>query len=175
MNHARGWLATAGFGILALVAGCSSSGGNSDHEGGTSTVAVRDVSGAGTVLVDQGGRTLYTSDQEKAAGKILCSSSDCLAIWTPLTVASGAHLTAPAGTSGSLTTVRRPDGSRQVAFGGSPLYTFSFDHSAGEVNGDGTKDSFGGVDFTWHAATANGVAATPGTDASTPSDGGYIY
>ena len=95
MTNARGWFAAAGFGVLALVAGCTSGTGSTqpDQAGGGTTVAVRDVSGD-QVLVNSSGRTLYTSDQEKAAGKILCSSSDCLAIWTPLTVAAGQQPTA---------------------------------------------------------------------------------
>jgi anti-sigma factor RsiW len=32
-----------------------------------------------------------------AAGKILCSSRDCLAIWTPLTLAKGQQPTGPSG------------------------------------------------------------------------------
>ena len=178
MTNTRGWLAVAGLGALALVAGCSSSGGGarSDHPGGATTVAVRDVAGVGKVLTDDRGRTLYTSDQERAAGKILCSSSACTAIWTPLTVAKGAKPTAPSGVSASLGTVSRPEGSQQVAFMGEPLYTFSFDHSAGEVKGNGEKDSFGGTAFTWHAATANGVAIAPAsTSAAVPGygPGGY--
>jgi predicted lipoprotein with Yx(FWY)xxD motif len=172
MTNARGWFAAAGFGMLALVAGCSSSAGNaqSNQAGEGATVAVRDVSG-GQVLVNSSGRTLYTSDQEKAGGKILCSSRDCLAIWTPFTVAKGQQPTAPSGISSTLSTVSRPDGSIQVAFKGGPLYTFSFDHAAGDVHGDDVKDSFSGTNFSWHSATTGGaVAPTPG-----PSNPGYGY
>ncbi len=54
---------------------------------------------------------------------------------------------------------------------GQTLYTFSFDHSAGQVNGDGQKDSFGGTYFTWHAATPTGTAASSGTSKGS----GYSY
>ena len=170
MTNARGWFAAAGFGVLALVAGCSSGTGNTqpNQAGGGTTVAVRDVSGD-QVLVNSSGRTLYTSDQEKAAGKVLCSSTDCLAIWTPLTVAAGQQPTAPSGVT--LSTVSRPDGSTQVEFNGGPLYTFSFDHGAGDVKGENTKDSFAGTHFTWHAATSSGAVA-PNSGRSNP---GYGY
>ena len=171
MTNARGWFAAAGFGVLALVASCTSSTGNhSNQAGGGTTVAVRNVSGD-QVLVNSSGRTLYTSDQEKAAGKILCSSSDCLAIWTPLTVAMGQQPTAPSGVTSTLSTVSRPDGSIQVAFKGQPLYTFTFDHATGDVHGDNVKDSFSGTNFTWHAANTNGAVA-PGSGSSNP---GYGY
>ena len=174
MTNARGWYTGAAVatsvGVLALVASCSSSAGNNqpNQAGGSTTVAVRDVSGD-QVLVNSSGRTLYTSDQEKAAGKILCSSRDCLAIWTPLTLAKGQQPTGPSGVS--LSTVSRPDGSTQVEFNGGPLYTFSFDHAAGDVKGENTKDSFAGTNFTWHSATTSGAVA-PNSGQSSP---GYGY
>jgi predicted lipoprotein with Yx(FWY)xxD motif len=175
-------LAAAAIGALA-IAGCSSSskgsGGSqaaAQNGGGTTaktTVALRNVSGTGDVLVDGKGRTLYMSDQEMSSkGKILCSTGDCTAIWTPLTVAAGQKPTAPSSVMSMLATVKRPDGTSQVSFGGAPLYTFSFDHKAGDVGGNGEKDSFAGTDFTWHAATANGAATAPSTPPSS-SDTGY--
>jgi predicted lipoprotein with Yx(FWY)xxD motif len=165
------WLALAGFSTVLLAAGCSSSGGSSagpNPAGGGQTVAVQTVSGA-QVLVDGSGRSLYFSDQEKAAHKVLCRSSACEAIWTPLTVPAGRQPSGPAGVAGKLTAVSRPGGVRQVALNGAPLYTFEFDHSSGELNGNGQQDSFDGTDFTWQAATVSGApAAAP----SSPSYGG---
>ncbi len=173
----RGSAVAAAVGALAL-AGCSSSSKGSTPPpasaggGATTTVAIHNVSGAGDILVDAKGRTLYRSDQEMT-GKILCSTDDCTAIWTPLTVPSGQKPTGPSQVSSMLTTVTRPDGKTQVALNGAPLYTFSFDHSAGAVGGNGQKDSFGGTDFTWHTATANGVAAAPPSTSSDNGNGGY--
>lgn len=160
------WLAAAGCGAL-LLAGCSNGSGGS-NAGGT-TVAVRSTS-SGRVLVTSAGRTLYQSDQEKAAGRVLCASSACEAIWTPLTVPVGQQPSAPSGVKDALSVVTRPDGKRQVEYRGAPLYTFSFDHTAGDINGNGTKDSFDGTDFTWHAATAAGSVS--GGNGSNP---GYGY
>ncbi|HZC74041.1 MAG TPA: hypothetical protein VE442_25360 [Jatrophihabitans sp.] len=171
MNYAHGWLAVAGIGAAALVAGCSSSGGTqSAPAGGNMTVAVDSVSG-GQVLVDSDGHALYTSDQE-ASGKIICSTSDCEAIWTPLTVPKGQQPTGPSDVANNLGTVKRPDGSMQVTFKGGPLYTFTFDHGADQVTGDGTRDSFNGTNFLWHVATATGAHMAPAPGASTPGYGG---
>jgi predicted lipoprotein with Yx(FWY)xxD motif len=76
--------------------------------------------------------------------------------------------------SSKLATLTRPDGSKQVTLNGAPLYTFSFDHAAGDLKGNGFKDTFNGVHFTWHAATVTGAAA-PAPSASASSGGGYGY
>lgn len=177
MINARGLVAIAAFGGLTLAA-CSSSTKSSEPTapgggGGSSdpVIAVRDVSGTGQVLTNGQGRTLYMSDQEKS-GKLICTSSACTTFWTPLTVASGQKPTGPTDVSSMLSTVTRPDGSKQVTFSGAPLYTFSFDHAAGDTKGNGFKDTFDGVNFTWHAATANGAAAPA---PSTSSSGGLGY
>lgn len=167
----RTLLPALAIGVLTL-AGC---GSNSDSQsstaasgGGGKVVTVSDATGR-SVLVDAQGRALYTSDQEKG-GQVLCTSGACGAIWTPLTVASKSGLTAPPPLAKKLGTVARPDGSTQVTLDGRPLYTFSFDHGAGQVNGDGTKDSFDGTDFTWHVATPSGhVAAAPSSPSSSSS------
>lgn len=156
--------------VLAL-AGCgsnsSSSSSASNGSGSTGmTVAVSDTP-SGDVLTTSSGRTLYVSDQEK--NKVLCASGACQAIWNPLTVPSGDQPSAPAKVASQLSTLKRPDGSQQVTLDGRPLYTFSFDHSAGDVNGDGQTDSFDGVDFSWHAATPTGKAAAAPGSGSSPS------
>jgi predicted lipoprotein with Yx(FWY)xxD motif len=166
--------------VLAL-AGCGSGSGASTATGSAQSsgkvVTVSDASGR-SVLVDGQGRALYFSDQEKG-GKLLCTSGACGAIWTPLTVPSKSSLTVPPPLAKKLGTTARPDGSTQVTLNGAPLYTFSFDHSAGQVNGDGTRDSFDGTDFTWHVATPSGHAAAAPTSPSSQSSpyggGGYHY
>lgn len=177
--HRLTTLAALAIGGLAL-AGCGSQG--SSQSVGTSgtaqgaVVTVSDASGR-SVLVTSDGRALYFSDKEK--GQVLCSSGACQAIWTPLTVAARNDITAPPPLARRIGTVDRPDGSTQVTLGGRPLYTFSFDHAAGEVNGDGLKDSFDGTDFIWHVATPSGQAPAATTPSSSPAmpydNGGYRY
>ena len=159
---AAGLLVLAGCGAADNTATASRSGAS-----GT-TVTVRQTAGM-NVLATSSGQTLYNSEQEK--GKALCRTSACLAVWKPLTVSADQKPTSSGGVAVNLSTVKRQDGSRQVSFDGQPLYTFSFDHGAGQVNGDGLNDSFDGTDFTWHAATPTGEAPTSGSSQGS----GYSY
>jgi predicted lipoprotein with Yx(FWY)xxD motif len=165
--------------VLTLASCGTSSAGSTADSGSSSgshatTVSVRSADG-GQVLTTADGQTLYVSDQEKQ--KVLCKSSGCEGVWSPLTVTAGQTPTAPASVQADLSTLQRPDGSDQVAFDGRPLYTFSFDHAAGQVNGDGQSDSFDGIDFTWHAARPTGAApaapTSPATRSSSGSSSGY--
>lgn len=177
MPTARTYLAlpvTVGLGVLLTLAGCGSktptisSGGAPASSG--STVSVSNVGGQ-SVLVDQAGVALYANDQDSGT-QPRCITSDCLAIWTPLTVPAGSKPTAGSGVSGTLATIKRPDGSQQVTLNGKLLYSFSFDHGAGRDTGDNARDDFGGTSFTWHnALTAAGVG-TPAAPA-TSAPGGY--
>jgi predicted lipoprotein with Yx(FWY)xxD motif len=122
-----------------------------------------------TILVDSSGRTLYHLSVEHK-GHFICVDKTCLSFWHPLLVSKG---TKPTGRV-ALTTVRRPDGTLQVAYRGEPLYTFVQDRKRGDVKGEGFKDV--GV---WHAATV-GTAMTTTTTTTTPSTttttgGGYGY
>jgi predicted lipoprotein with Yx(FWY)xxD motif len=118
-----------------------------------------------SVLVDARGMTLYHLSAERN-GKFICTTSACLGVWHPLTVAAGAT---PSGTVGSLGTITRPDGSEQVTYKGTPLYTFAQDTAAGQVNGQGIKDV-----GTWSAATtsSSAPAAPPSSSGSGESSGG---
>ena len=186
MTIGRAVLPAAAIGVLALAAcgssGASGGGAQAATGGGGAaamTVTVSDVSGHSNVLTAPDGHTLYMSDQEH--GRVLCKSSACTAIWHPLTLSAGQTPTAPNTIKRRLTTVKRPDGSTQVALNGKPLYEFSFDHGSGEVGGDGQKDSFDGTDFTWHVATAaagtGSAPSAPAPSAPAPSygNGGYNY
>jgi len=86
-------------------------------------------------------------------------------VWHPLTVAAGST---PAGVS-SLATVKRPDGSVQVTYKGTPLYTFAQDQSPGQAHGQGVKDV-----GTWSAVTVSGESAaesTPSSSKGAPAGG----
>ncbi|MGE5503240.1 MAG: hypothetical protein ACM31L_02345 [Actinomycetota bacterium] len=91
----------------------------------------------GKVLADPHGMTLYTFDQD-SGGKSACTGP-CAQNWPPFAA------TGPAAAHGDWTTITRDDGSKQWAYKGKPLYTWSKDAKPGETTGDGVK----GI---WHAA-----------------------
>jgi predicted lipoprotein with Yx(FWY)xxD motif len=126
------------------------------------------ISGVGTVLVNSAGLPLYTNNQDTATMS-KCTGS-CASVWVPLTITKGS----PTGSSvsGALGVIDRSNGTRQVTLNGKPLYTFYLD-SPGKVTGNGAKDSFGGVSFTWTVATQGAAAPAPSTSHS--SGGGYGY
>jgi len=165
------WSAGSGLAAVAaagLLAACGSPGGTASPANGgggqgtaaagSAVITARQLSGVGTVLVDQAGKTIYSPEQE-ATRKILCTSS-CLSFWFPVTVAS-AHVPGHAsGIGGVLGTIRRPDdGKIQLTYNGKPLYTFRLDRSAGQDHGNNFRDSFDGTSFTWQAVTTTGGAA----------------
>ncbi len=123
-----------------------------------------------TVLTDAGGMTLYRLSGERA-GKFICTTAACMQVWHPLASATSA----PHGV-GSLGTVKRPDGSEQVAYKGMPLYAFSQDRQTGDAKGQGFKDV-----GTWNAVTVGATAPAAAAPAAAPksppaeSSGGYHY
>lgn len=158
-----------------ILSGCGGNGSSSatmtsSASGAMQTVSVKKVDKVGDVLVDAKGDALYSAAQE-AGGKVLCTDS-CTSIWRPLTLPGDTSPTAPADLHSGLGTVKRPDGAEQVTFDGAPLYRFAEDSGPGVVSGDGVSDSFGGKDFTWHAATLTGASA--GSTSTSPQSG-YGY
>jgi predicted lipoprotein with Yx(FWY)xxD motif len=155
--------AAAAVGVAIAVA--ATTGGGSGSKTSGRTVSVKQIAGAGKVLVDSKGRALYHSDQERRA-MVLCTGA-CLSFWQPLTV-SGAP-TKGSSLSGKLAVVKRPDGhGRQVTYNGRLLYSFKLD-KAGKVTGDGFKDAFGGQKFTWHVVHPVGAKSSSGMPTPPPT------
>ena len=161
---------------VTLAAGCgsSSSTGTNGGGGGSANTTVRSTHSSqlgASVLVNDKGMTLYTLSAERG-GHFICTksstipggSASCLSLWIPLTVAKGSMPTGAA----QLGTITRPDnGTTQVTWHGSPLYTFSGDKAAGDASGNGFKDV--GV---WRAAT---LGSSSSSSSSSGGGGGYGY
>jgi predicted lipoprotein with Yx(FWY)xxD motif len=89
------------------------------------------------VLATPSGATVYTFDKDTAnSGKSACNGP-CAQLWPPV----AAQASDAAG--GDWTVVTRDDGSKQWAYKGWPLYTFSKDAKPGDTSGDKFKD-------VWH-------------------------
>jgi len=157
-----------------LLAACGSSSKSSSSSSAPSEAPAATTSGSaatvksvsnstvgGTILVDSSGMTLYRLSGE-AAGKFICTSQACLAVWHPLKAGTGA----PSG-SASLGTVKRPDGSEQVTYEGGPLYTFASDTAPGQTKGEGIKDV-----GTWSVVKVAGSSGSAPAPAPAPSESG---
>jgi predicted lipoprotein with Yx(FWY)xxD motif len=171
--HALSKLLIPALATVGLLAGCGSSSKSSSSTSGAASAPATAPASSGpssaivktasnsklgrSILTDANGMTLYSLSGE-AGGKFICTSTACTQVWHPLT---GSIASASVG---SLATVKRPDGTEQVAYKGMPLYTFAQDRAPGEANGQGIKDV-----GTWSAATvstsssSSGSAAAPAT------------
>ena len=138
--------------VAALIGALAARSGDSSSKSVVKTMRA----GGKTILVNRRGMTLYHLSVERK-GHFICTDSTCLSLWKPLVVAKGVT---PTGAK-SLGVVRRPDGRRQVAYKGGPLYTFVQDRKPGDTKGNGFRDV--GV---WRVVTVVGQPA------STPSSGG---
>ncbi len=155
--------------VLAACGGSSGGGSATAASSGGGTVSVAEIEGAGNVLVDSSGQALYASDQETAAGKVMCTGA-CTSFWQPLTVNGG---TPEGSVPGQLGVMKRPEGSMQVTFDGKLLYTFT-QEGPEEVTGDGFQDAFEGHQFTWHVVSTGGGGES--SEAATSESGGrYGY
>jgi predicted lipoprotein with Yx(FWY)xxD motif len=172
-----GALLLASVGLLAACSSSSSSSttttsGTTSTTGGsngspTAVVASSTKASVGDVLVNADGYTLYrlTTDTPTSS---TCYGS-CAQLWPPLTVPAGATPKAASGLTGTLGTITRTDGTRQVTYEGHPLYTYSPDTTTADALGQGV----GGV---WFVVSANGASSTATTSASTttrPGGSGY--
>jgi predicted lipoprotein with Yx(FWY)xxD motif len=90
----------------------------------------------GGMMTNSAGMTLYTFDKD-AGGKSACNGP-CAGNWPPLMAGSDAKAW------GDWSVIARDDGGKQWAYKGRPLYLWSKDQKAGDMNGDG----FNGA---WHA------------------------
>jgi predicted lipoprotein with Yx(FWY)xxD motif len=119
-------------------------------------VTVRPMIG-GTVYADLKGRSLYTLDRDQD-GKSSCAKG-CIGKWRPFAAAW------TTGAIGDWTVIDRPDGVRQWALKGKPLYLYAEDQKPGEIRGDGQEQ-------VWHAAVKArdfvppGIAIKPIPDSS---------
>jgi predicted lipoprotein with Yx(FWY)xxD motif len=167
-------IALAGAAVLAGCGGGSSYGGGGSSSSkpaapaapaGQAALATSSNS-LGTLLVDGKGRTLYMFAPDTPTASH-CAGA-CAAAWPP--AAGTAKPTAGSGvTKSKLTTIKRSDGTRQLAYAGHPLYRFAGDSSAGDATGQGLN-KFGGA---WHVVAPSGAAITTAPKSGGSSGSGY--
>jgi len=157
---------------LALAAGAlTACGGNSGYGSGggtpttstsTPTIEVASTS-LGDVLTDANGRTLYLFTHD-SGGTVACTGG-CLSVWPPLQGTPSAGSGADASLVG---TISRSDGTTQATYAGHPLYYYSGDEKAGDVNGQEIQDA-------WYVVDSQGeeVEGEPTEAPSSDTGGGY--
>ena len=167
--------AGAGASALAALVGLSVSGSGSGAGAVTaapkSTVVQTRATSIGRIIVDVQGRTLYLF--AKDTGPTSRCIGRCAADWPPVPV-TGAPQAADGASATALGVVARADGTRQLTYGGHPLYYFAGDKSPGQLNGQGI-DEFGAK---WYALSSAGAAVHRSADRAgntANSGGGYGY
>ena len=127
-------------------------------------LAVRTDPGLGDHVVDGSGMTLYLFTPD-AQGASTCVDA-CAENWPPF-LADGDVAVAEGLDAALVGSVERADGTRQVTYGGWPLYAFVNDAAAGDTNGQGLNDAWYVVatDGTALGAAAMDGDATGGEDA----------
>jgi len=117
-------------------------GGSASGQGSGASAAAalkaRSIAGVGNVLTNSKGLTLYDLPSEANGGPITCTGS-CASLWPPLLVVGGKLPALPAGVSGTVAKVTRPDGGVQVTYNGKPLYLWEGDSAPGQATGVGIE------------------------------------
>lgn len=112
----------------------------SDQSG--SDIGVANSADHGKYLVDATGKTLYALEKD-GKGKSSCYDA-CSTRWPPLLSPQGSAKALDASVKGeAIVSIQRTDGTVQVTYRGHPLYHYSQDQAAGQINGQGIKDQFG--------------------------------
>ena len=137
--------------LLALSLSSSSTSPSLSSSGPSLHVA---NSALGEILVEQQGRTLYLFKRD-GSNTSSCTGA-CARVWPPATVAGKPTLGAGVARA-KLTTIRRPDGTNQLAYYGHPLYRFSEDTHPGQLGGVGFLGAWFAVSPTGRALGKAGV------------------
>ena len=158
----------------AVAAAMAATGAMRSHSG---TVRTAKSTSFGTILVGASGRTLYRYMADSRGVNRCSSNATCNSVWPPLLINAGAKPSAGTGASAALLgTIKATPGKRQVTYAGFPVYSFSGDKAAGQVNGQGFQSMWYVLNpkgaLVKHAITA--APATTSTSAgTTTSKGGW--
>jgi predicted lipoprotein with Yx(FWY)xxD motif len=159
-------LAVGGLSASTIIAGTASAVPN--HKAKPVVISTATNAKLGTILVS--GKTLYVLNKADCTGQ-------CLKYWPEVLLPKGVKK-AMAGTGVSavkLGTVKLGGGVLQVTYSGRALYRFSGDKAAGEINGNGVKDTWGTWSVVVTAELANNspspTSGTPTTPTTSPIAG----
>jgi predicted lipoprotein with Yx(FWY)xxD motif len=121
---------------------------------------------AGPILATGSGNTLYDFVPDTPTHSA-CVDDGCVFQWPPLVVHGPVRV--QKGLDQSLVgTLRRPDGSTQLSYGGHPLYTYNLDVTPGMVTGQAI-DQNGGL---WYVLGPRGNQITTAFSVQSPNQNG---
>jgi predicted lipoprotein with Yx(FWY)xxD motif len=157
-------------GLTLLVSACGGGGGVTTLSGtpttdGSLTLTLQH-SPVGPILATGGGATLYDFVPDTPTHSA-CISNVCIFQWPPL-VTSGPVRVGKGVDRSLVGTLRRPDGSTQLSYGGHPLYAYNGDVSPGVVMGQAVNQD-GGL---WYVLTAQGKQITTSFTVTPPNVNG---
>ena len=134
-------LAVAALVLLGVAVAGASPAASASASAGLKTTVI----GGTTVLTNARGFTLYSFAPDTPASS-KCYGS-CAAYWPPVTGTA----TASPGLPGTVGTITRTGGARQLTYNGHPLYTYIGDSAPGQANGNNLNLN-GGL---WHEVPAS--------------------
>jgi predicted lipoprotein with Yx(FWY)xxD motif len=99
-------------------------------------LALKTESGSpGIWLTDPSGRALYAYTKDKGSTSVCYGA--CATSWPPLLATGPVTISGKYTVPADLGTTTRTDGTKQVTYGGHPLYYFAGDTAAGQTKGQG--------------------------------------
>ena len=122
----------------------------------------------GTIVVDSSGMTVYYFDKDTPNSGASTCSGQCLAAWPAVVATSDSPKVD--GVTGTVGTITRSDGTKQVTLNGLPLYLFVKDKAPGDVTGQA-------VQSVWWVVAPDGTkitAAGGGSSSSSSSSSGLM-
>ena len=135
--------------MAALIATVTASTASAAAQRGT-TIRLENTS-AGKILTANNGVTLYQFSRDSRNKDVCVKLSGCKDIWPAVT--TKAKPVATKGVNAKLLgTIKLPNGSRQVTYGGHPLYKYSGDSGPRQTDYIGVSASGG----TWYGVNAKG-------------------
>ena len=169
LRHSALVLPAGLIGLALLLSACGNSGVTTLSSPPTTDASLTltlQHSPEGPILATGGGDTLYDFVPDTPTHSA-CVNDGCVLQWPPLLL--NGPLRVGKGVDPSLVgTLRRPDGSSQLSYGGHPLYTYNLDVTPGMVTGQAI-DQDGGL---WYVLNARGQQITTSFSVASPNANG---
>jgi predicted lipoprotein with Yx(FWY)xxD motif len=155
--------------------GSSSGSSSSSKPAATGDDLATGTTTLGTVVVNGKGDTVYMYTNDTANSGMSTCYTTCATVWPAVTTTSATPTIK--GVTGTVGTITRTDGTKQVTLNGWPLYTFASDSAAGDVGGQGVMNiwyvlSPAGDKITTAPSSGSSPSPSSSSSSSSGSDAG---